>query len=126
MHPWIKFAIDLIGLWQTQAAAAVVVVVLTNVLAAHRWLRRRHAQTLILLRAVGIHMLQNRPPTDDVRRLAENRDWWDSEVLKVLPKAGATPGEVAGFGDLGNMSHGSIVAEKIARLGKIIDRIEGR
>jgi hypothetical protein len=45
-------------------------------------------------------------------------------VLQVLPKVGATPGEIASFRDPGIIYHQSIVAEKIARLDVIIKRTE--
>ena len=58
--------------------------------------------------------------------LRENLTWWENEVLKILPKAGATRGQVDRFQYLGNVYHTTIIAEKIARLDVIIDSLEGR
>jgi hypothetical protein len=80
--------------------------------------------TLSLLRSVAIQMLQNGPRTDDTGRLQELTVWWEDQVIQVLPKVGATPGEIASFRDPGIIYHQSIVAEKIARLEAIIKRTE--
>jgi hypothetical protein len=73
-------------------------------------------------------MIQNRPPTDDTTRLQENLNWWETEVLGILPRAGAESHEIARFarvGAPGNVYHRAKIAEKITRLDVIIARLEG-
>jgi hypothetical protein len=78
------------------------------------------------MRGVAFHMIQNRAPTDDVTRLQQNLNWWESEVLKILPRAGAKSLEIARFVALGNSYHPTVIAAKIARLDRIISRLEGQ
>ena len=123
---WVMLLIEAAKLWQTQAAVAVLIVIVVFVLLAVRWVRGYHRRTLILMRGVAFHMIQNRPPTDDATRLQQNLNWWETEVMSILPRAGAKPREIARFGALGNVYHPTIIAEKIARLDAIIDRLEGQ
>jgi hypothetical protein len=81
--------------------AAVVILGVAVVIAALKWMRRQHCRTFVLMRAMAIHMIQNRPSTDDQQRLQENLNWWEAEVVRILPKAGATPGEIGDFSALG-------------------------
>lgn len=87
-------------------------------------------EMLLLLRAVGIHMLQNRPPVQgneqDERRAEQIFNWWEEETIRTLGKARVLAGEVAEFQDLGNMFQPTIITEKLDRLHKIIKRLEGR
>ena len=109
------------------AVVAVPIILFALVLLAVRWVRGYHRRTLVLMRSVAFHMIENRPPTDDATRLQENVDWWEREVLKILPRAGAKSGEIAQFGRLGaagNIYHRGMLGEKIARLDAIIDRME--
>src|SRR5215813_8219253 len=118
---------DVAKLCQTQGAVAVLIIIVVFVLVAVRWVRRYHRQTLILLRGVAFHMIQNRPPSDDAMRLQENVNWWEREVLKTLPRAGAKSDEIAQFtrfGAAGNVYHRGMIVGKIARLDTIIDRLE--
>ena len=75
-------------------------------------------------------MIQNRPvdhgDQNQVQRLSDNFDWWESEVVKRLPGVGASEGEVSRFKALGNLSKGNLIAEKLDQLDKIIKRLEGR
>jgi hypothetical protein len=125
MPPWATDVIELAKLWGPKAGPVAVVVV-----AAIVWVlkskRRHHLQTLLLMREVGIHMIQNRPPTDNAHRLQQNLIWWDGKVADILPKAGATSGEIAQFQALGNIYLAPVIAQKIARLDAIINRLEGR
>ena len=119
---------DVAKLCQTQGAVAVLIIIVVFVLVAVRWVRGYHRQTLILLRGVAFHMIQNRPPTDDATRLQENLNWWETEVLTILPKAGAKSREIARFARYGapeNVYHRAMIVEKIARLDAIIARLEG-
>lgn len=115
--------------WQVtlllETAVAVLIIGVVLVLLAARWVRGYHRRTLILLRSVAFHMIQNRPPTDDATRLQQTLDWWEREVMSILPRAGAKPREIARFGAVGNIYHPTIIANKIARLDAIIDRLEG-
>lgn len=86
---------------------------------------------VILLREVYIHMIQNRPidPNNpsQVRRLSDNFDWWESQVVERLSQAGASDGEISEFKALGNLSYGgNVIATKLDVLNKIIRRLEGR
>jgi len=115
------------GLCQIQAAIAVLLIMVALMLIAVRWLRRYHRQSLILLRSMAFHMIQNRPPTDDPVRLQQNVNWWETEVLKALRRAGAKSDEIAQFtrfGAAGNVYHRGMIVGKIARLDTIIDRLE--
>jgi len=107
--------------------AVALLIMLAMLLVAVRWRRRYHRQTLTLLRSMAFHMIQNRPPTDDPIRLQENVNWWDTEVMKTLPRAGARSGEIAEFrrfGAAGNVYYRGMIVGKIARLDTIIDRLE--
>jgi hypothetical protein len=124
---WGTLLLETAKLCQIQAAVAVLITMVMLVLVAVRWMRRYHRQTLILLRSMAFHMLQNRPPTDDPMRLQENVNWWEREVLKTLPRAGAKSDEIAQFtrfGAAGNVYHRGMIVGKIARLDTIIDRLE--
>jgi hypothetical protein len=95
------------------------------------WLARREARrTLILLREVYIHMIQNGPRdptnTQHTQRLTEIFAWWESEVIPRLQRARARPGEISEFKALGNVATGNVIAEKLERLNEIIRRLEGR
>jgi hypothetical protein len=124
---WRTLLFETAKLCQVQAAVAVLIMMLMLLLVAVRWMRGYHRQTLILLRSMAFHMIQNRPPTDDPMRLQENVNWWEREVLKALPRAGAESDEIAQFtrfGAAGNVYHRGMIVGKIARLDTIIDRLE--
>ena len=123
---WLASLLEAAKLWQTQAAVAVLIVIAVLALVTVRWVRCHHRRTLILMRGVAIHMIQNRPPTDDATRLQQNLNWWETEILKILPKAGAKPGEIVQFEALGNIYPPTVIAEKIARLDAIVRRMEGQ
>ena len=123
---WFTPVVEIAKLWQAQALVALALVAVILVVAGRRWVRRHYREVLILMRGVAIHMIQNRPPTDDQNRLQANLNWWETEVARILPRAGATPGEVGRFQALGNVYHPTPIAEKIARLDAIIERLEGR
>ena len=92
------------------------------------WMRRYYRQNLVFMRGVAVHMIQNRPSTDDAARIQQNVNWWETEVLKILPRAGAKSDEIARFarcGAAGNVYHRGMIAQKIARLDAIIDRLDG-
>src|SRR5262249_17604338 len=89
MRGWSTFVLETTKLCPIHAALALLIIMAVLVLVAVRWMRRYHRQTLILLRGVAFHMIQNRPPSDDAMRLQENVNWWEREVLKTLPRAGA-------------------------------------
>jgi hypothetical protein len=128
MQWWVTSLLDVAKLCQTQAAVAVLIIIVVFVLVAVRWVQGYHRQTLILLRGVAFHMIQNRPPTDDTTRLQENLNWWETEVLSTLPRTGAKSAEIARFarfGAPGNVYHRAMIVEKIARLDAIIARREG-
>jgi len=113
---------------QAAVALLIMMVVVVLVLIMVRWARQFHRRTLILLRNVAFHMIQNRPPADDTTRLQENLNWWETEVLTILPKAGAKSREIARFARYGapeNVYHRAMIVEKIARLDAIIARLEG-
>src|SRR5262249_45162263 len=119
---------DVAKLCQTQGAVAVLIIIVVFVLVAVRWVRGYHQQTLILLRVVDFHMIQNREATDDATRLQEDLNWWETEVLSILPRAGAKSAEIARFarfGAPGNVYHRGMIVEKMARLDAIIARLEG-
>jgi hypothetical protein len=126
--PWgVTLFLEATKLWQTQAAVAVLITVVVLVRIAVRRARGYHRQTLILLRGVAFHMIQNRPPTDDTTRLQENLSWWETEVLSILPRAGAKSADIARFarfGAPGNVYHRAMIVEKIARLDAVIARLE--
>ena len=128
MQQWSTLLLEATKLCQIQAAVALLIMMVVLVVVAVRWVRRYHRQTLILLRGVASQMIQNRPPTDDTTRLQENLNWWETEVLGILPRAGAKSHEIARFarfGAPGNVYHRSMIAEKITRLDAIIARLEG-
>ena len=128
MQWWSTLLLEATKLCQIQAAVALLIMMVVLVVVAVRWVRRYHRQTLILLRDVAFQMIQNRPPTDDTTRLQENLNWWETEVLDILPRAGAKSHEVARFarfGAPGNVYHRAMIAEKVTRLDAIIDRLEG-
>ena len=125
--PWATLLLKAEKLCPIEAAVAALIMMVTLVLAAVRWRRRYHRQTLILLRSMAFYMIQNRPPTDDPMRLQENVNWWEREVVITLPKAGAKSGEIAQFtrfGAAGDVYHRGMIVGKIARLDTIIDRLE--
>jgi len=127
MRGWSTFVLETTKLCPIQAALALLIIMAVLVLVAVRWMRRYHRQTLILLRGVAFHMIQNRPPSDDAMRLQENVNWWEREVLKTLPRAGAKSDEIVQFtrfGAAGNVYHRGMIVGKIARLDTIIDRLE--
>src|SRR5262245_15785860 len=127
MQWWVTSLLDVAKLCQTQAAVAVLIIIVFCVLVVVRWVRGYNRQTLILLRGVAFHMIQNRPPTDDATRLQDNVNWWETEVLKILPRAGAKSDEIARFAQLGaagNVYHRGMIGGKIGRLDAIIDRLE--
>ena len=118
---------DVAKLCPIQAAVAVLIIIAVCVPVAVRWVRGYHRQTLILLRDVAFHMIQNRPPADDTTRVQENLNWWETEVLSILPRAGAKSAEIARFARFGapdNVYHRGMIVEKIARLDAIIARLE--
>ena len=128
MQWWSTLLLEVTKLCPIQAAVALLIMMVVLVVVAVRWVRRYHRQTLILLRDVAFQMIQNRPPTDDTTRLQENLNWWETEVLGILPRAGAKSHEIARFarfGGPGNVYHRSTIAEKITRLDAIIARLEG-
>jgi hypothetical protein len=128
MQWWSTLLLEATKLCQIQAAVALLIMMVVLVVVAIRWVRRYHRQTLILLRDVAFQMIQNRPPTDDTTRLQENLNWWETEVLDILPRAGAKSHEIAWFarfGAHGNVYHRAMIAEKVTRLDAIIDRLEG-
>jgi hypothetical protein len=115
MHWWSTLLLDVAKFWPIQAAVALLIMIVVLVLVAVRWARQQHRQTLILLRGVAFHMIQNRPPTDDATRVQENLNWWEIEVLKILPRSGAKPDEIgrfARFGAAGNVYHRGMVARR--------------
>ena len=97
MQWWSTLLLEATKLCQIQAAVALLIMMVVLVVVAVRWVRRYHRQTLILLRGVAFQMIQNRPPTDDTTRLQENLNWWETEVLDILPRAGAKSHEIARF-----------------------------
>jgi hypothetical protein len=69
---WLTPIIEAAKLGQVQAMAGLAAIAMIAVIAGLRWMRREHCRTLILMRSMAIHMLQNRPPTDSQTRLQEN------------------------------------------------------
>ncbi len=124
MPPWATDVIELAKLWGPKAGPVAVVVV-GAIMWTLKWKRRHHLQTLLLLREVGVQMIQNRPATDNARLLQENLLWWDGKVVDILPRAGARSRELAQFQALGNIYLPTVIAQKIARLDAILDRLEG-
>src|SRR5262249_10281337 len=101
---------------QAAVALLIMMVVVVLLLIMVRWARQCHWRTLILLRNVALHMIQNRPPADDTTRLQENLNWWETEVLTILPKAGAKSREIARFARYGapeNVYPRAMIVEKI-------------
>jgi hypothetical protein len=105
MQWWVTSLLDVAKLCQTQAAVAVLIIIVVFVLVAVRWVRGYHRQTLILLRGVAFHMIQNRPPTDDTTRLQENLNWWETEVLSTLHPANRHLVSHPESGGLTNVGH---------------------
>ena len=128
MQWWSTSLLEATQLCPIQAAVALLIMMVVLVVVGVRWARHYHRQTLTLLRNVAFHMLQNRPPTDDATRLQENLNWWETEVLGILPRAGAKSREIAlfaRFGAPGSIYHRPMISEKIARLEAVIARLEG-
>ena len=128
MPQWVGFLLEVAKLCQIQAAVAVLIMLVVLLLAVVRWVRGYHRQTLVLMRNMAFQMIQNRPPTDDSTCLQQNLSWWETQVISILPKAGAKSGEIARFarfGAPGNVYHRAMIAEKITRLDVIIARLEG-
>ena len=93
--------------------------------------RERALNTLVLLRDVGVHMLENRPAprapeADHVRQWSENLDWWCREVERTLPVAGASTIEVSRFSVLGDVSGGTLAQEKRRRQDRILGSLDSR
>jgi len=101
MQWWSTSLLEATQLCPIQAVVALLIMMVVLVVVAVRWARHYHRQTLALLRNVAFHMLRNRPPTDDATRLQENLNWWESEGLGILPRAGAKAREIALFARFG-------------------------
>src|SRR5262245_66581870 len=99
MPPWATDVIELAKLWGPKAGPVAVVVVAAIVWAL-KWKRRHHLRTLLLMHEVGIHMLQNRPPTDNLHSLQQNLIWWDGKVSEIVPYARASSREIDRAQDL--------------------------
>src|SRR5262245_25969436 len=128
MQGWSTLLLVATQVCPIQAAVALLIMMVVLVLIMVRWARQFHRRTLILLRNVAFHMIQNRPPADDTTRLQENLNWWETEVLGTLPRAGAKSREIAlfaRFGAPGSINHRAMISEKIARLDAIMARLEG-
>ena len=100
MPPWATDVIELAKLWGPKAGPVAVVVV-GAIVWALKWKRRHHLQTLLLMREVGVHMIQNRPPTDNAHRLQQNLIWWDGKVPTSCRRQGQRQGRSLSFGPWG-------------------------